>query len=230
MSGSDDESSMRSSASLLSLHGSKNNGNNETLVAFDIDDEGYYHLQAMHGEVRYLATVIVLTIKENEWNAEAISASIEYVNKYVVACNRKYQGHLLLGLVRLAPRPEVQLLLLPMDIHRVSCLLIYFSIKVTCEGSKSLYDSHPQVLFNVLVTAAEVVVKHYNGDPNVWRTVVDSIYMLVPSSDVDKFIGYCNCGEYGLSEDDRNGVIDLRIVFDVNNEDEDGCNNDFDSG
>ena len=55
---------------------------------------------------------------------EAVHARIDYVNERVVACNRNYEGHFLWGLVRLAPQPEVQLLL-PMVVHRVSCFLIH---------------------------------------------------------------------------------------------------------
>jgi hypothetical protein len=124
MSGSNDESFMRSLASLHSLHGSRNDSDDETLVAFDIDNNGYNCLQAMHDEVQYLAMTISLTVEENEWNVEALRANIDYVNKCVVACNRNYEGHLLSILVRLAPRPEVQLLL-PMVVHRVSCFLIH---------------------------------------------------------------------------------------------------------
>ena len=77
-------------------------------------------------------------------------------------------------------------------------------------------------MLNVLVMADEIVTKHYNGNPDEWQAVVKAIYTLMLDTDMDNFLGYCNYGEYSLSEGDRDGVTDLRVVFDINNKDKDG--------
>jgi hypothetical protein len=59
MSGSNNESSIRSLASSHYLHGNKNNSNDETLVAFDVNNDGYNYLQATRDEVHYLAMTTV---------------------------------------------------------------------------------------------------------------------------------------------------------------------------
>jgi hypothetical protein len=82
----------------------------------------------------------------------------------------------------------------------------------------------------MLVTAGEIVMKHYDGNPDEWQAVIKAIYMLVPNTDsMDNILGYCNCEEYGLCEDDRDGVINLIIVLDANNKDKDGHDNNSDS-
>ena len=74
----------------------------------------------------------------------------------------------------------------------------------------------------MLMKAGNAVMTHYEGNPEAWQAVVDAIYMLFPEADMYAFLGYCDEGDYGLAKSNKDGVIDLMIMFDVDDEDDGG--------
>ena len=62
---------------------------------------------------------------------------------------------------------------------------------------------------------------HYEGNPNAWQAVINTIYTLFPQKDMNTFYEFCDEREYSLVKRDKDDIIDLGIIFDVADEDDD---------
>ena len=75
---------------------------------------------------------------------------------------------------------------------------------------------------DALHKTGEAAMKHYEGNIHAWQAVIDAIYRLFPQKDMDAFSELCEGEEYGLIETDKDGITDLAIIFDVDDEDDGG--------
>ena len=77
-----------------------------------------------------------------------------------------------------------------------------------------------QDVFDALNKTADAAMEHFKGNTDGWASVIKAIYDLYPARDMAKFTDYCDEEEYGLVESNKNGISDLWIALDVENEDE----------
>ena len=74
-------------------------------------------------------------------------------------------------------------------------------------------------MFDALNKTANVAMKHFEGDTDEWTSVIVAIFELYPTRDMNTFTDYCDDGDYGLTEDNKNGIANLWYTLGVESED-----------
>jgi hypothetical protein len=85
---------------------------------FFIDNEEYSALGRMRETVRNLVADVDWTVVNEGWDRKAFQTAIQDIDLFIGRSNKKFQGHLLSGLVK-RDSPNEKELMLPKDVRKV---------------------------------------------------------------------------------------------------------------